>query len=98
MPDDYLPTATGVLIAGEDMLRVAGHVLAAAPPADWSRAASGFRNLASSAAAPVQPCGDFWIIERTLSLPDGYLQEQAEIASAREAVALQDAIFDAVFA
>jgi hypothetical protein len=41
MPDDYLPEAPGVLIAGEEMLRAAGHVPASHRPAGWTPGESG---------------------------------------------------------
>jgi hypothetical protein len=41
MPDYYLPTAPGVLIAGADMLRAAGDFPGALFPTGWTRRASG---------------------------------------------------------
>jgi len=73
MPDWYLPSAEGVLIAGEDILGAAGHRPGSPDPAGWSHGASGFRKLARDGKTVlwVQRCGQFWIIERSLRLGRG---------------------------
>jgi hypothetical protein len=78
MPDHYLPAALGVLIAGEDMLREAGHVPGSSRPRGWSRGATGFKKLARDGMAVlwVQQCGQFWIIERSLRLDCGYMHDE----------------------
>jgi hypothetical protein len=75
MPDWYLPSADGVLIAGEDVLRAAGHRPGASRLTGWSRATSGFKKAARDGTTVlwVQQCGKFWIIERSLRLEGGYI-------------------------
>ena len=67
MPDYYLPTAPGVLIAGPDMLHAAGDVPGTPDPAGWTRGASGLMKPSRDGSRRlwVQPCGRFWIIERS---------------------------------
>ena len=78
MPDYYLPAAPGVLIAGEDMLRAAGHRPGANQPPGWSCKLSGFVKTSrdGNSALWVQQCGEFWIIERSIRLDGGHTQDQ----------------------
>src|SRR4051794_3340404 len=73
MPDWYMPSAVGVVIAG-------GHILpaAAASPLGWSRRASGIkRRVDNQHTLWVQRCGKYWIIERACNLDASYVEEQA---------------------
>jgi len=67
MPDYYLPAAPGVLVAGADMLYAAGDFPGAPAPAGWARRASGWMKPSrdNSRTLWVQPCGRYWIIERS---------------------------------
>src|SRR5215203_5276197 len=78
MPDGYMPSAEGVLIAGEAMLHAVGHLPGASPPIGWFRRASGFSKTAPDAKSVlwVQQCGGFWIIERSRLLDDGRTRDE----------------------
>jgi hypothetical protein len=61
----------GVVIAGESMLRAAGHRPGDSGPSGWSRAPSGaFKKPArdGNTVLWVQQCCNFWIIERSTRL------------------------------
>src|SRR5664280_2042546 len=66
MPDDYLPGAPGVLIAGEDMLRAAGYVPGSNRPRGWLPA--NHRNFRRRPRHKgdhmlwVRKCGKLWIL------------------------------------
>jgi hypothetical protein len=79
MPDDYLPEAPGVLIAGEEMLRAAGHVPASHRPAGWTPGESGTfmrrRRRDGDHTLWVRKCGKLWLIERSLDLDSGLRRE-----------------------
>jgi hypothetical protein len=79
MPNWYLPSADGVLIAGEDMLGAVGYRSDVRHPAGWSRGASGFKKASRDGKSVlwVQPCGKFWIIERSIHLDAVYMQDEA---------------------
>jgi hypothetical protein len=72
MPDDYLPDAPGVLIAGEDMLRAAGYVPGSNRPRGWLPAyPRNFRRRPRHKGDHmlwVRKCGELWIIARSLDL------------------------------
>jgi hypothetical protein len=78
MPNWYLPSADGALIAGEDMLDAVGHRSGVRHPAGWSRGISGFKKTARDGTTVlwVQQCGNFWIIERSLLLHGGYMKDE----------------------
>ena len=78
MPNWYLPSADGALIAGEDMLDAVGHRSGVRHPAGWSRGISGFKKTARDGTTVlwVQQCGNFWIIERSLLLYGGYMKDE----------------------
>jgi hypothetical protein len=84
MPNWYLPSADGVLIAGEDMLGAVGCRSDVRHSTGWSRGASGFRQVSRDATSVlwVQPCGKFWIIERSLLLHGGYMKDEALVSAA----------------
>ena len=67
MPDYYLPTSPGVLIAGSDMLHAAGDYPGAPPPTGWTRGASGLMRPSRDGRRVlwVQRCGRYWILERS---------------------------------
>ena len=78
MPNWYLPSADGALIAGEAMLDAVGHRSGVRHPAGWSRGISGFKKTARDGTTVlwVQQCGNFWIIERSLRLEGGYMKDE----------------------
>jgi hypothetical protein len=69
MPDWYLPSADGVLIAGQPVLDAIGYVSGGRDPAGWSRGASGFwkPGFDANIVLWVQECGQYWIVERSRS-------------------------------
>jgi hypothetical protein len=73
MPDDYLPTARGILIAGRDMLRAAGYVPGSCRPRGWSRRNPGVFARPSAESQHilwVRQCGRFWVIERSFEFSE----------------------------
>jgi hypothetical protein len=78
MPDWYLRSADGVLIAGKDILRAAGHRPGTPHLTGWSCGASGFKKTARDGKTIlwVQQCGKFWIIERSLRLDGDYMKDE----------------------
>ena len=85
MPNWYLPSADGALVAGEDMLDAVGHRSGVRHPAGWSRGISGFKKTARDGTTVlwVQQCGNFWIIERSLLLHDGYMKDETLVSGSR---------------
>jgi hypothetical protein len=83
MPDWYMPSAEGVLIAGEEMLRAAGPRRGAADPGGWSRGTSGFKKTARDGKTVlwVQQCGSYWIVERSRHLDDGRTRDEALVCA-----------------
>src|SRR5262249_49217344 len=78
MPDWYLRSADGVLIAGEDMLRAAGHRPGAAPPTGGAPSAACFKKKARDGKTRplVQRGGKLWIIERSVRLDSDYVKDE----------------------
>jgi hypothetical protein len=86
IPDDYLPDAPGVLIAGEDMLRAAGYVPGSNRPRGWKPANPGAFTKPSRDGVHtlrVRQCGHakdkdkLWIIERSSFADIGYRKIEA---------------------
>jgi hypothetical protein len=79
MPDDYLPAAPGVLIAGKDMLRAAGYAPRSYHPYGWTPGETGTfmrrRMRDGDHTLWVRKCGSFWIIERSIDLDAGERRE-----------------------
>jgi hypothetical protein len=70
MPDDYLPEAPGVLIAGEDMLRAAGYVQGSYRPRGWAQVKHQVFKVRSQdreRSLVVRRYGNFWVVERQQS-------------------------------
>ena len=81
MPQWYLPSADGVLILKE---RIAvGDRSGVAHPPGWSRRISGFKKASRDGKSVlwVQPCGNFWIVERSLLLHGGYMKDEALVSA-----------------
>jgi hypothetical protein len=78
MPECYLPSAPGVLIAGPQMLQAAGPARSAGSLAGWSRGVTGSKKTARDGKTVlwVQRCGKYWIIERSIGVSGGYTQDQ----------------------
>ena len=76
-PEWYLPSADGVLILKEGI--AVGDRSGVAHPPGWSRRISGFKKIARDGKSIlwVQPCGKFWIIERSIHLDAVYMQDEA---------------------
>jgi hypothetical protein len=75
MPDYYLPSAPGVLIAGPAVLHAIGDFPGAATPSGWTRGASGLSKPRNGGTGTlwVQRCGKFWMVERSpLAAPTDY--------------------------
>jgi hypothetical protein len=83
MPKWYLPSAQKVLIAAPDILSTSGHRPGAFHAAGWSRGASGFKKASRDGKSVlwVQPCGKFWIIERSIHLDAVYMQDEALVSA-----------------
>ena len=66
MPDWYLPSAPGVLIAGQPVLDAIGYISGGRDPVGWRRGASGFwkRGYDPQTLLWVQECGQYCIVER----------------------------------
>ncbi len=69
MPADYLPSAPGVMFAGEDILNGIGHVPGSYRPRGWLRHLPGdFRKPVGEHVLVVRQCGNprsvHWTIER----------------------------------
>jgi hypothetical protein len=67
MPDWYLSSAHGVLIAGKPVLDAIGEDPGRRDPAGWFRSASGFwkPGFDANTVLWVQKCGQYWIVERS---------------------------------
>jgi len=83
MPERYMPSAEGVLIAGEDMLLGVGHYPGAIPPVGWFRRATGFSKTApdGKSVLSVQQCGRYWIIERSRLLDGGRTRDETLVCA-----------------
>ena len=83
MPEWYLRSAQGVLIAGPGILSTSGHRPGIFHAAGWCRGESGFRKVSRDGKSVlwVQPCGKFWIIERSIHLDAVYMQDEALISA-----------------
>jgi hypothetical protein len=83
MPDWFMPSAAGVLIAGEDMLHAVGHHPGACHTVGWSRRVSGFNKIATDGKSVlwVQQCGSYWIIERSRLLDDGRTRDETLVCA-----------------
>jgi hypothetical protein len=83
MPEWYLPSAQRVLIAAHNILCAAGHRPTTFYPTGWSRGASGFKKASRDGKSVlwVQPCGKFWIIERSIHLDAVYMQDEALVSA-----------------
>jgi hypothetical protein len=81
MPEWYLRSAQEVLIAAPDILSTSGQGTFYA--AAWSRGASGFKKASRDGKSVlwVQPCGKFWIIERSIHLDAVYMQDEALVSA-----------------
>jgi hypothetical protein len=79
LPDNYLPDAPGVLIAGKDMLRAAGYVPRSYHPHGWTPGEPGTflrrHSPHSGHKLWVRKCGKFWIIERSMDLNAGHRRD-----------------------
>jgi hypothetical protein len=69
MPADYLPTAPGVLFAGQELLSAAGYIPGSSRPSGWSRPLPGdYRKRVGKHVLEVRQCGNSgsndWTIER----------------------------------
>jgi hypothetical protein len=69
MPANYLPSARGVMFAGEDILNAIGHVPGSYRPRGWRRCLPGdYRKRAHKHQLVVRQCGNprsvHWTIER----------------------------------
>ena len=67
IPAYYLPSATGVLIAGSTILQAIAYRSGGPSPTGWTRGADGLcrRSYSGDRTLWVQRCGDLWIVERT---------------------------------
>ena len=83
MPGWYLRSAREVLIAARDILPTSGHRPGPFHAAGWSRGASGFKKASRDGKSVlwVQPCGKFWIIERSIHLDTFYFQDEALVSA-----------------
>jgi hypothetical protein len=83
MPEWYLRSAQGVLIAAPDILSTSGHRPGTFHAAGWCRGESGFRKVSRDGKSVlwVQPCGKFWIIERSIHLDAVYMQDEALVSA-----------------
>jgi hypothetical protein len=86
IPDDYLPEAPGVLIAGEDMLRAAGYVPGSNRPRGWKRtnpdaftkpSRDGVHTLRVRQCGHAKDEDKLWIIERSSCAAIGYRKIEA---------------------
>lgn len=79
LPDDYLPEAPSVLIAGKDILRAAGYAPRSYHPYGWTQGATGTflrrHSPNSDHKLWVRNCGSLWIIERSIDLDAGERRE-----------------------
>jgi hypothetical protein len=77
MPDIYVPSAKGVLIAGEDLLRAAGYRARSHRPKGWRKFKPGVfvKPLSSEFTLEVRQCGSWrsnmWTVERSNFFTDG---------------------------
>jgi hypothetical protein len=81
MPLNYVPTAKGVLIAGEDLLRAAGYGAGSHRPQGWWKLKPGVfvKCLSAEFSLEVRQCGgwrtNMWTIERSDHLNDDFHEE-----------------------
>ena len=72
LPTDVLPGARGALVAGEDLLKAAGHFPGSEWPEGWSKAASAdcFHRCCEETKyiLEVDKIGDRWLVLRTNAL------------------------------
>jgi hypothetical protein len=63
------PTKIGVLLAGEDLLRAAGHFPGSKPPKGWRKAVEGFGRRTKDRKYTLRAIklGDYWFAMRTTS-------------------------------
>jgi hypothetical protein len=83
MPEWYLPSAQRVLIAGHNIMPAGSHRPTTFYPTGWSRGASGFEKASRDGKSVlwVQPCGKFWIIERSIHLDAVYMQDESLVSA-----------------
>src|SRR4051794_1857048 len=69
----------GVNRRARDILPTSRHRPGALHAAGWSRGASGLKKASHDGKSVlwVQPCGKFWIIERSIHLDAVYMQDEA---------------------
>jgi hypothetical protein len=78
-----MPSAEGVLIAGEDMLLGLGHHPGASNPVGWFHRASGFNKTAPDGKSVlwVQQCGSYWIVERSRRSESGHTCDETLVCA-----------------
>jgi hypothetical protein len=83
MPEWYLRSAQGVLIAAPGILSTSGHRPGTFHAAGWSRGASGFKKPSRNGKSVlwVQPWGKFWIVERSVHLDAVYMRDEALVSA-----------------
>jgi hypothetical protein len=83
MPEWYLRSAQEVLVAAPHILSTSGHRPGTFHAAGWSHGASGFKKVSRDGKSVlwVQPCGKFWIVERSIYLDAFYMQDEALVSA-----------------